>query len=103
MSEEGGGAGNIDTKAHSVRLCGAVALCHHMQARKGSQQQGHSRGATCICGASSVHAQHRTEPTICCAVLRCAVLQVWAMVQQASAVMQVATGGNLCNMDILAW
>jgi hypothetical protein len=25
------------------------------------------------------------------------------MVQQASAVMKSATGGNACNMDILAW
>jgi hypothetical protein len=30
-------------------------------------------------------------------------VQVWVMVQQASAVMKKATGGNLCNMDILAW
>jgi hypothetical protein len=34
-------------------------------------------------------------------MFRC--VQVWAMVQQASAVMKSATGGNACNMDILAW
>lgn len=30
-------------------------------------------------------------------------LQVWAMVRQASSVMKKVTGGNMCNMDILAW
>lgn len=29
--------------------------------------------------------------------------EVWAIIQQASALMRDATGGNACNMDILAW
>lgn len=90
----------IHTKALQ---CGAVWGCgivppHAIEERQPAavQLEGHHmrwRGKLCDC----------TAPNRADGVLCCAVLQVWAMVQQASAVMQAATGGNLCNMDILTW
>lgn len=64
---------------------------------------------TCTHGSSlwrkaSTHLQHLTSTCMCAPRLFvCVCVQVWAMVAQASGVMKSATGGNLCNMDILAW
>jgi hypothetical protein len=76
--------------------CGLASVCaalHGCRQPVGGAERATLHCRTCRVGhAQQQHQHHHTPRT-----------QVWAMVQQASAVSAAATGGNACNMDILAW